>query len=113
MPRVEQSRSHIRRDQTLGPQIAFAASMLALFAALIVATQLLARDLVLSLAASGLFLLAAVIALITWLRRTRTDNDSLTYWDVAGALTFIGICVAALIDSEQLVRVIASTQQEN
>jgi hypothetical protein len=114
MASIEQSKSDTRRNrETTGPQTTFAVSMFALFVVLIGATQLLARDLVLSLAATALFLLAFTIALTAWHRRPRADNDRVTYWDVAGALTFIGICVAALIDPEQLVRVIGTTQQEN
>ena len=114
MATIDHGQSDVRlRQPTFGPQVTFAASMLALFAALIVATQMLARDLVFSLVATALFLLACAISLIAWRLRTRTDHDGLTYWDVAGALTFIGICVAALIDPEQLVRLVASTHHEN
>ena len=33
----------------------------------------------------------------------------LSYWDVAGVLIFIGICVAAAIEPEQMVRLVAGT----
>ena len=38
-----------------------------------------------------LFVFAAAVALIAWLRPMPSRHFS--YWDVAGALTFIGICV--------------------
>jgi hypothetical protein len=30
----------------------------------------------------------------------------MTYWDVAGALTLFGICVASQVDAEQMVRLV-------
>jgi hypothetical protein len=42
-------------------------------------------------------------ALAWW--RGRMDESGITYRDVAGALTLIGICAAATIDSEQMIRI--------
>ena len=50
------------------------------------------------------------VALVAW-RRPRRRGPRLTYWDVAGALTLIGICVAAAIEPEQMVRLVAGTDR--
>ena len=57
--------------------------------------------------ATYFLLLAAVLAVFAW-RHRRTDPNSLTYADVAGALTLIGLCAAAMIDPDQMVRLIES-----
>ncbi len=47
------------------------------------------------------------MALIAW-RLGQPDERTLSYWDVAGALTLFGICAATLMDADQLVRLIES-----
>jgi hypothetical protein len=54
-----------------------------------------------------LFVLAMVFALVAWIRCS-TDEYAVSYRDVAGALAFIGIGAAALVEPEQLVRLVAS-----
>ena len=39
------------------------------------------------------------------------DPDNVTYADVAGALTLIGLCAAATIDPEQMVRLVESGRE--
>jgi hypothetical protein len=48
-----------------------------------------------------------VFALVAWIRCS-TDEYAVSYRDVAGALAFIGIGAAALVEPEQLVRLVAS-----
>jgi hypothetical protein len=69
--------------------------------------QAFAGDLTLPLVATLLFVLAAVVAFVAWSRGAATGYR-LTYWDVAGALTFIGIGTAALIEPEQMLRLVAT-----
>jgi hypothetical protein len=69
--------------------------------------QSLSKDHVLPGVSTLLFALAAAVALIAWRRPTR--GPRLCYWDVAGVLTFIGICVAAAIEPDQMVRLVAGT----
>ena len=91
----------------LGPQVMFAAALLLAAAAWIVAASSLSNDHTLPLVATLLFALAGLAALVA-LSRAATAPDHPTYWDVAGALTFIGIGAAALIDPEQMVRLVAA-----
>jgi hypothetical protein len=56
------------------------------------------RDGALALIGVGLFAVAALIAISAWLARASNPPDRPGYWDVAGALTLIGIGVAALVD---------------
>ncbi len=62
--------------------------------------------------ATLLFGLAALAALVAW-SRGATGRHRLTYWDTAGALTFIGIGAAALIDPEQMLRLIETSSTGN
>jgi hypothetical protein len=48
--------------------------------------------------------MAAAAALAGWLRGNKVDVARLTYWDVAGALTLVGIGATTLVDPEQLAR---------
>ena len=50
---------------------------------------------------------AATFGAIAW-RRGRMDAGDVTYRDVAGALTLIGLCAAATIDPEQMMRLVQS-----
>jgi hypothetical protein len=59
---------------------------------------------------STLFLLlAAAVALIAWRRPSPPRRFS--YWDAAGVLTFIGICVAALIEPQQMPGLVAGADR--
>src|SRR5262249_31535885 len=97
-----------------GPQITFAATVLAGFAAMAASTVVLASDLVLPVASTLFFalaLLAVLIGLIASHGRRAREADHLTYWDVAGALTLFGICVASQIDPDQMVRLVEGEQR--
>lgn len=91
----------------IGPELAFAAAILAGLVAWIGLTMTLAADLVVPMVATLLLVFAAALAAVAW-RRGGENQSRVTYADVAGALTFIGICVAATIEREQLVRIVAS-----
>ena len=96
-----------------GPAVVFAATVLTAFAALAVATAALPQDLVLPLISTLFLAAAAVVALLAWLRERAPDPFRLTYWDVAGALTLIGICAGALVDPEQMVRLVQGPAREH
>jgi hypothetical protein len=61
---------------------------------------------VMPIVASLFFAFAAVFGLVAFLQSSRIDLTRVTYADVAGALTLIGICAAATIDPEQMVRLV-------
>jgi hypothetical protein len=89
-----------------GPQELFAAAAVAGFALWIASRALLSPDAVVPVVATVFLALAAVVGVIAW-RRGRMNPDNVTYTDVAGALTLIGVCAAATIDPEQMVRLVA------
>ena len=95
-----------------GPHIVLAGALATVVAAAAVLTPLdpsLAKDLLLPAASMLLFVLAAAVAVVAWRRPAR--GPRLTYWDVAGALTLIGLCVAAAVEPEQMVRLVAGTDR--
>jgi hypothetical protein len=92
-----------------GPEIMFAVTVLTGFTAMAADTAVLASDLVLPVASTLFFalaLLAVLIALIASRGHYAREADHITYWDVAGALTLFGICVASQIDPDQMVRLV-------
>jgi hypothetical protein len=56
-----------------------------------------------------LFALAAAVALIAW--RRPMPHRQFSYWDAAGALTFIGLCVAAAVEPERMIEIVAGTDR--
>ena len=96
-----------RRDPAgIGPWFAFAA---AIMTASVIWTGLIAAipaGLAVPIAVTLLFGFAAGLVLLS--RLLREDATRITYADVAGALTLIGLCAAATIDPEQLARIVAS-----
>ena len=92
-----------------GPHIAFVASVLLVFAVLAVSGRALPQDLVTPLIVTLLFGLAALVA-IAARRKRRPAPAQLTYWDVAGALVLIGVGLSALIEPEQMVRLVAGNE---
>jgi hypothetical protein len=57
------------------------------------------------LPATSIFAVAAasLVAAVAWAAAGLPATERVTYWDVAGALTFIGICAALLSDPEQVI----------
>ena len=94
----------------IGPQLGFAAATFSAFAAwsgLLVTTS---RDLVMPVLATLFLLFAVTFAVTAWLRRGREDPTRVTYADVAGALTLIGLFAASTIDPEHFVRTVFGEQ---
>ena len=96
-----------------GPPTVFAIAVLATFAVLAIAAATQPRDIVLPLLSTLLFVMAALVALLAWTHRRAFGQDQVTYWDVAGALTLIGICAAATIEPDQMVRFLQSDRTQN
>ena len=88
-----------------GPQALFAAAAVAGLALWVASRALLSPDAVVPVVATLFLALAAVVGVIAW-HRGRMNPDNVTYTDVAGALTLIGLCAAATIDPEQMVRLV-------
>jgi hypothetical protein len=89
----------------VGPELAFAGSTLACVAAWGAMHSTLAPVLIRPAIATLIFVLAAIIAVVAW-RHRRMDPNNVTYADVAGALTLIGMFVTSTIDPHEFVRVV-------
>jgi drug/metabolite transporter (DMT)-like permease len=95
-----------------GPQVAFIASVLAIFGILMVSGRALPPDLVTPVIVSLLFGLAAIVAIAAWRNPRRLTATQLNYWDVAGALVLIGMALSALIEPEQMVRLVEGDHRD-
>lgn len=98
----------LRSDQAgapLGPRAVFIGAVVAGFAAWGVFQATLNPDLVMPLVATVFFVLAVVVGPLAWLRRGMSPLN-VTYTDVVGALTLIGVFAAAAIEPEQMVRLL-------
>ena len=96
----------------IGPQVGFAAATFAGFAAwsgLIVSVP---NVWIMPVLATIFLAFAACFAAIAWCNRGE-DPARVTYADVAGALTLIGLFAASTIDPDQLVRIVAGRNTAN
>jgi ABC-type Fe3+-siderophore transport system permease subunit len=104
--RAAKSRYDQRSDPLgIGPQLGFAAATFSVFAAWAGLIVAIPAALVMPVIATMLFVFATVFALVAW-RHRGEDPTRVTYMDVAGAMTLIGLCAAATIDPDQLVRIV-------
>lgn len=113
---VFQKRAAFQSDRRrLGPKVAFATAVLIAFA--LPAAYALPKDLVLPAISILLFVSAGLVALFASsdgrLFEQVHATSQPTYWDVAGALTFIGICAAATVDPDQMVRLVEGVHRSN
>ena len=91
-----------------GPEFAFAGTLLIAFAGMVASTKMLP-----SVVSTIFFVLACLVALVASLRDRACEQSRMTYWDVAGALTLFGICVASQVDAEQMVRFVEGTHHRH
>jgi len=96
-------------DPWNGPRVTFLATFAAI--GVLMSAGLIPSNLLMPAIATLLFVLAAVFALVAWIRCS-TDEYRVTFWDVAGAVALIGIGAAALVDPDQLVRLVAGAHGE-
>jgi hypothetical protein len=101
------SRTPIARPTT-GPVIVLIGALAGTLAVAAVLQPSVAREALVPMAASLIFLFAAAVALVAWLRPK--SQRHFTYWDAAGVLTFIGICVSAAVEPEQMVQLVAGAE---
>ncbi len=102
-----------RRSNSLGngPQLLFAAAIFAGAGVWIVLTMTLKAELVVPVIATLSFVFAGALAGVAW-RRGIENPACVSYADVAGALTLIGLCIAATIEPEQVARLVASDSKQ-
>jgi hypothetical protein len=89
-----------------GPQLGFTVAVIAGFAAWSGLVVPIPAHFGMPLLATLFLIFAAVFGVIAW-RRHQEDPARVTYADVAGALTLIGLFAACTIDPDQLVRIVA------
>lgn len=95
-----------------GPAVAFTVSILLIFASLATAVRALPQEPLVPAVVTLSFALAGLAALIGWCTRQNSKAEHLTYWDVAGALAFIGIGLSVLVEPEQIVRLVNGAHGE-
>jgi hypothetical protein len=88
-----------------GVAIALAGAVTAAAAALTAALLLLPPALVFPVTGCALVLAAGSFALIAWASPPEIGNR-LVFWDVAGAMTVLGLCAALIGEPEQAVALI-------
>jgi hypothetical protein len=91
----------------VGPEIALAGAGLIAIAVFKLLQPMLPDAAMLPLIVSIFFVMAAAAAFWAWWRGTPSRTRLLNYWDVSGLLTFIGICLAAVIEPEALAQLVA------
>ena len=62
--------------------------------------------------ATLLLAFSAAFSVVAW-RYRDMDPEQVTYADVAGALTLIGLCAAATIDSDQMIRLLGNGEPKH
>ena len=99
--------AHGGRASAFGPSVTFAATVVLAFGVLGLGAATMPKDLALATISALFFAFAALVALTAWCLNSR-QGRTLSYWDVAGALTLFGIFAGTLVDSDQLVRLVDS-----
>ena len=99
------------RPGTRGPEVTFTAAVVTAFAALAACAAMFPADIVLPAVSTLLFVMACLVALVAWRSGHTRERSHVTYWDVAGALTLLGICVASQIDPDQMVRLVEGARR--
>jgi len=94
-------------QDAVGPEIALAGAGLIAIAAFKMLQPMLPAAATLPLIVTIFFVMAATAAFWAWRRGTPARTRQLNYWDVSGLLTFVGICLAAVIEPEALAQLIA------
>ena len=89
----------------IGPQLALTGALAAVLVVTAVYRPAISDDALLPGMSILFFVLAAAVALLAWQRPLPAKHFS--YWDVAGILTLIGIGAAAMVEPDQMVRLVA------
>src|SRR5262245_7550892 len=95
-----------------GPQVMLTAAFATAAAGSAAAIAMLPRPLVLPVLSVLLIMIAASVALVAWRFPLRARRGAVNYWDIAGVLTFAGICAALLSEPEQVLPLLESRRPE-
>jgi hypothetical protein len=94
---------------TAGPAVVLTSALAGVLVWAALFQESLTPHALLSASSLLLFTLAAVVALIAW--RRPVPERQFSYWDAAGALTLIGLLVAASVEPEQMIQIVAGTDR--
>jgi len=94
-------------EPAVGPQLVLTGALAAVLAAGAVFRHTMSDDALLPGLSFAFLIIAAAVAMIAW-QRPLPDRQ-FSYWDAAGVLTVIGIVIAAAVEPEQMVRLVAGT----
>jgi hypothetical protein len=92
-------------EPTVGPQLVLTGALAAVLLVTALFRHTMPNDALLPSVCVSLLILAAAVSAFAWTRPA--PNRNFSYWDVAGVLTAIGIVVAAMVEPEQMVRLVA------
>jgi hypothetical protein len=96
-------------EPAVGPQLVLIGALAAILTVGAVFHQTMSGDALLPGLSTLFFIMAALVALIAWRRPIPARHFS--YWDAAGILTVIGIGMAAAVEPEQMVRLVAGADR--
>ena len=96
-------------EPAIGPQLVLTGALAAVLTVTAVFHHRMPEDALLPGVSMLFLILAAAAALIAWQRPLPARQFS--YWDTAGVLTLIGIGIAAAVEPEQMVRLVAGTDR--
>ena len=86
-----------------GVAVAILAAVTAAGGAFVTALFLFPSHQVMPAAAASLLLAASATALVAWIAPREAGGARLVFWDIAGAMTAIGLCAALLGEPEPAV----------
>jgi hypothetical protein len=106
----------MRREPTAdgfaaGSRLALLASGALLASTFAASLWLLPRQLVLPTLCLAALIAACAVGFVAWRSRAPSAAHP-TYWDVAGALTFIGMCAAMLCEPDQVLPLLEMASKE-
>jgi hypothetical protein len=96
-------------EPAVGPQLVLAVALAAVLTVGAVLHHNMSDDALLPGISVAFFILAATVAMLAWQHPLPVRQFS--YWDAAGVLTVIGIVIAAAVEPEQMVRLVAGTSR--
>ncbi|HKS61701.1 MAG TPA: hypothetical protein VJT13_08395 [Xanthobacteraceae bacterium] len=111
LPDLRSAEARSAKPGGIGAHLGYAAVILAGVAVWGFSRATLQPDLVMPLVSTLLLALAALFGVAAWWRGWM-DPNGVTFRDVAGALTLIGLCAAATIEPDQMLRIIQGSDAE-
>lgn len=102
MPVTDPIRQTADARLAAGLSLALAVSGAVLVTAFLLSFWMLPRQLVLPVVCVAALATAGAVAFVAWLHRA-SNRSHPTYWDIAGALTLIGMCAAILSEPDEVI----------